>query len=185
MSKHLAERYCEHSNGRSTIERDLAERRPEIEKLPLLSQLTIAELLGYTQNVLLKDTDQFSMASALEVREPFFDYKLVEYVLTIPDEIKFPSYPKKLLVEAVAPLLPDEIVHRKKMGFVLPWQEWMKAELKDFCESRLRLLSDRGILRRDFVERRWKAFQDGRRGVLWSEFWHLVVLADWIERNEF
>jgi len=185
MSRHLAQRYCERSNGRSTIEKDLAERRTEIEKLPLLSQLTIAELVGYTQNVLLKDTDQFSMASALEVREPFFDYKLVEYVLAIPDEIKFPSYPKQLLVEAVAPLLPDEIVHRRKMGFVLPWQEWMKAELKDFCESRLRSLSDRGILRRDFVDRRWKAFQDGRRGVLWSEFWHLVVLADWMERNEF
>ncbi len=185
MSKHLAQRYCEHSNGRSTIEKDLAERRPEIEKLPLLSQFTIAELVGYTQNVLLKDTDQFSMASALEVREPFFDYKLVEYVLAIPDEIKFPSYPKKLLVEAVTPLLPDEVVHRKKMGFVFPWQNWMRNELRTFCESRLDILKQRELLDATQVDSRWRAFQENRNGILWSEFWHLIILADWIEKNDF
>jgi asparagine synthase (glutamine-hydrolysing) len=185
MSKQLAGRYTNNSNGRNTIENELRLRRAETESFPLLSQVTIAELIGYTQSVLLKDTDQFSMASALEVREPFFDYKLVEYVLGIPDSIKFPTYPKKLLVESVAPLLPDEIVHRKKMGFVMPWQQWMRTELRDLCEVRLNFLAEREILDRAFVQNRWMAFQKGNKNILWSEFWHLIVLADWIDRNGF
>ncbi len=51
--------------------------------LPLLSQVSIAEITTYMQNVLLRDTDQMSMAVALEVRVPFLDYELVEYVLGI------------------------------------------------------------------------------------------------------
>jgi asparagine synthase (glutamine-hydrolysing) len=51
----------------------------------LLSQFSIGEMTNYTLNVLLKDTDQFSMASSLEVREPFFDYKLVDYVMHLPE----------------------------------------------------------------------------------------------------
>ena len=87
----------------------------------MLSQVTMAELNGYTQHTLLKDTDQMSMAASLEVREPFFDHDLVEYVLNIPDSLKFPSTPKQLLVDSVADLLPAEIVHRKKQGFLMPW----------------------------------------------------------------
>lgn len=162
----------------------LSEKLAAIEKFPLLSQFSIGELLGYTQNVLLKDTDQFSMASALEVREPFFDYNLVEYVLRIPDEFKFPIYPKSLLVESIAPLLPDEIVHRKKMGFVLPFEKWMRNELKDFCEKRIENLAERRILNSDTLISQWKHFINNKNGVLWSHLWHLVVLSEWLENNE-
>ena len=55
----------------------------------IYSEYSIAELTHYTLDVLLKDTDQMSMRWALEIREPFFDYKLVEFLLTIPDNYKF------------------------------------------------------------------------------------------------
>ncbi len=167
------------------IQKDLRARLPDIEKLPLLSQFSIGELSGFTQNVLLKDTDQFSMASALEVREPFFDYKLVEYVLGIPDEFKYPKYPKSLLVESISPLLPDEVVHRKKMGFVLPWEKWMRNELREFCDKRLRYLGEREILNSEKLLSQWGQFLDNKNGVLWSHLWHLVVLSQWIEDNNF
>jgi len=185
MSKQTAGGYFQNSNGRSSLEKMLDEKRDAVAQFPLLSQISIAEMIGYTQNVLLKDTDQFSMASALEVREPYFDYLLVEYVLGIPDSIKFPKYPKSLLVESIAPLLPDEIVHREKKGFVLPWERWMRNELKDLCESRLRQLEERAIFAPGQLDRKWNAFQNGADGVRWSELWHLVVLADWLERNGF
>ena len=139
----------------------LEEKRDAVARFPLLSQISIAEMIGYTQNVLLKDTDQFAMASALEVREPYFDYLLVEYVLGIPDSIKFPKYPKSLLVESIAPLLPDEIVHREKKGFVLPFEQWMRNELKPLCESRLRSLDERGIFSPGRLDRKWNAFLTG------------------------
>jgi asparagine synthase (glutamine-hydrolysing) len=185
FSQQTLDEIYDYDHSDTSIQNILKEKQSEIEKFPLLSQYSIAELLGYTQNVLLKDTDQFSMASALEVREPFFDFQLVEYVLQIPDQIKFPKYPKSLLVEALSPMLPDEIVHRKKMGFVLPWEKWMRHELKDFCENRLKNLADREILNSDNLLERWKHFQNGSSSVLWSHFWHLIVLTEWLENNKF
>jgi asparagine synthase (glutamine-hydrolysing) len=119
------------------------------------------------------------------VREPFFDYQLVEYVLRIPDEIKFSKYPKSLLVEALPGMLPDKIVFRKKMGFVLPWEKWMRGPLRGFCQSRLENLAERGILDSGKLLLKWKNFRQGAGGVRWSELWHLVVLTDWLENNKF
>jgi asparagine synthase (glutamine-hydrolysing) len=185
MSRQTAQAYVPGTGNTHRIHHLLAEKRDAIARFPLLSQVTIAELLGYTQDVLLKDTDQFSMASALEVREPFFDYTLVEYVLHIPDALKFPTYPKSLLVESLAPLLPDEIVHRKKQGFVLPWAQWMRNELRGFCEGKLERLGERGILDPAQLNAQWTTFLQEKSGVRWSELWHLVVLSEWLDANGF
>ncbi len=185
LSEHIVDELAGTSDISSTIKGDLERRAEKISGFPLLSQFSIAELVGYTQNVLLKDADQFSMASALEVREPFFDYELVEYVLRVPDTFKYPSYPKKLLVESLAPLLPDSIVHRKKMGFVLPWEQWMRGELRAFCGERIGAIAGRGIVDGARLNRLWSDFLERRSGVLWSHLWHIVVLAEWLEQNDF
>lgn len=185
MSQQTVAAFTKTSNISLRFNEFLSEKQPEIEKFPLLSQFSIAEILGYTQNVLLKDTDQFSMASALEVREPFFDYKLVEYVLQIPDKFKYPKYPKSLLVESIYPLLPKEIVHRPKMGFVLPFDQWMKNDLKEFCQNRIENLADRSLFDNDILFRKWNDFLSGKNGVLWSHLWHLIVLTEWLENNKF
>jgi len=185
MSKKIVDDLSMFDKSDNDVEDLLRERASSIDGFPLFSQFTIAELLGYTQNVLLKDTDQFSMASALEVREPFFDYELVEYVLRIPDKIKFPKYPKSLLVESIAPMLPDEIVHRKKMGFVFPWEKWMRNELKVFCRSSLGNLAERGIVDGGKLMSKWDSFLNYRDGVLSSHLWHMVVLSAWLDNNGF
>ena len=181
LSYQLAGEYYKNGKHRILIEQQLSEKLADIERFPLLSQFTIAELLGYTQNVLLKDTDQFAMASALEVREPFFDYKLVEYVLQVPDAMKLSTTPKGLLVDSLGDLLPREIVHRPKMGFVLPFEKWMRGELREFCESRIEALAGRGVLDADRLRSKWQLFLDGR--VRWSELWHIIVLTEWLENN--
>lgn len=181
LSYQLAGEYYKNGSHRILIEQQLSEKLADIERFPLLSQFTIAELLGYTQNVLLKDTDQFAMASALEVREPFFDYKLVEYVLQVPDVMKLSTTPKGLLVDSLGDLLPREIVHRPKMGFVLPFEKWMRGELREFCETRIELMAARGVLDADRLRSKWQLFMDGR--VRWSELWHIIVLTEWLENN--
>ena len=105
--------------------------------LPLLSEVSVYELSTYMQNTLLRDTDQMSMASALEVRVPFLDHQLVEYVLSVSDEIKYPLTPKSLLTDSFKGLVPNEVIYRKKMGFVLPWTKWLKNELREFCVDRM------------------------------------------------
>lgn len=185
MSRKNVEEYCFGGHRENTVRGMIEERADQIAQFPLLSQFSIAELLGYTKDVLLKDTDQFSMASSLEVREPFFDYRLVEYVLHIPDRLKHPRHPKSLLVESVAPLLPDEIVHRKKMGFALPWEKWMRNELNEFCRDRIDSLAERSVVDPDALLGNWRDFNTASNGVAWSQLWHLVVLADWLKKNEF
>lgn len=149
----------------------------------LISRVSVLEIATYMQNVLLRDTDQMSMAHALEVRVPFLDYQLVEYVLNLQDEYKFPHTPKKLLVDAMGDLLPPEIVNRPKMGFVLPWKHWMKKELRGFCEERLNWLSANGVLEKSGVEQLWHDFLKDDPHISWSRLWPLVVLGDWMERN--
>ena len=99
-------------------------------RYPLISKISALEIETYLQNVLLRDADQMGMANSLEIRVPFLDHNLVEYVLSLPNELKFPSSPKKLLIDSTNGWIPDEIIQRKKMGFILPWESWMKNELR-------------------------------------------------------
>ncbi|MBI3511430.1 MAG: asparagine synthase (glutamine-hydrolyzing) [Bacteroidetes bacterium] len=149
----------------------------------LLSRVSMLEIGTYMQNVLLRDTDQMAMAHALEVRVPFLDYKLVEYVLSLPDEIKYPSTPKKLLVDSLGDLLPREIVDRPKMGFTFPWKNWMKNELKSFCEVRLHSLGERKYFNAKGLDELWKKFLQDDPRVTWSRVWPLVALAHWLNKN--
>ena len=168
----------------SSIAAQLPARAAGIHKLPLLSQVTAAEYIGYTQNTLLKDTDQMGMASSLEIREPFFDQDLVEYVMAIPDAFKTPVYPKSLLVESLKPMLPDEVVFRKKQGFVFPWNEWMKKELFNFCDQHISRMAERGFIRGDQLRAAWKSFIKGNPNIRWQEIWLFIILEYWMEKNE-
>ncbi len=107
-------------------------KKSETDKQHVLSRVSLFEIQTYMQNILLRDADQMSMAVALEVRVPFLDYQLVEFALSVKDEYKYPHTIKKLLVDSLGDLLPDNIVNRPKMGFVLPWKDWLKRRFKRF-----------------------------------------------------
>jgi asparagine synthase (glutamine-hydrolysing) len=152
----------------------------------VLAQISFAEARTYMHDVLLRDTDQMSMAHALEVRVPLLDHRLVETVMSLPDSAKQPNgTPKRLLVEALDGLLPDSIVNRPKQGFVLPFEDWMRGPLRGLCETRLgdRGLAGRGLFTPDALGHLWQSFVDGRREVTWSRLWTLVVLDSWLDAN--
>ncbi|MCC7501794.1 MAG: hypothetical protein IT229_04650 [Flavobacteriales bacterium] len=153
------------------------------DRLPYLSQVSLAEMGTYMQNVLLRDTDQMSMAHALEVRVPFLDHDLVEFVLGVNDEQKFPHSPKQLLVESLGELLPSSIVNRPKMGFTLPWAAWMRSELRSYCSSRLEALGRKESFDARAIDALWNRFLGGDKLVPWGRVWHLVVLSDWLDRH--
>jgi len=167
----------------TAIQNELINKEEHLHAMPLLSQISAADYIGYTQQTLLKDTDQMSMAVSLEVREPFFDQDLVEFVLAVPDSLKKPAYPKSLLVESLKPLLPDEIVFRKKKGFLFPWDMWMKSELKSFCDEQIKNISSRSFIDGDRLNNYWKCFLKGDENIRWIEIWLFVVLGYWLEKN--
>ena len=171
-------------NSPECIDGQLRARSGSIHRLPLLSQVSVAEYLGYTQHTLLKDTDQMGMAASLEVREPFFDQDLLEFVLAIPDRLKKPAYPKSLLVESLKPLLPDEVVHRRKQGFLFPWPVWLRNELRSFGEGLIHRMAGRPFVNGDKLLNYWQRFQAGDKNVRWSELWLFIVLEYWLEKNK-
>jgi asparagine synthase (glutamine-hydrolysing) len=152
--------------------------------LPLLSRVSLAEMNSYMQHVLLRDADQMSMAHSLEVRVPFLDHRLVEYVLSVGDDMKYPHTPKKLLTDSVGDLIPREIIDRPKMGFTFPWALWMKGELRPLCVENLNYLGAMGHFRPGAVDRLWQQFLAGDPAVTWSRVWPLVVLGHWARTHE-
>jgi asparagine synthase (glutamine-hydrolysing) len=146
--------------------------------------ISYLEITHYLQNMLLRDTDMMSMSHPLEVRVPFMDHKLVEYMFSMPTQHKkLSTTPKALLVDSMNPSLPDSIVHRKKMGFTLPFEPWMRGAMKPEIESVL--LSNvkplQNLVSQASVESIWKQFLAGK--ISWSRPWALYVLKRWVDKN--
>jgi asparagine synthase (glutamine-hydrolysing) len=154
----------------------------------IVNQISTLELNGYMTNTLLRDTDAMSMAHSLEVRVPFVDTKLEDYVLSLPGEWKLrarSSVPKPLLADAVADLLPRDFLARPKMGFTLPFEKWLQRNLRTEVSSVLRdssRLAPAGVDAKA-VEKVWDDFLVKPRAIGWSRPWSLYVLAQWCEIN--
>ncbi len=167
----------------SGIRQELILEKKTMQKYDTLSQYSIAEYMGYSSSTLLKDADQMSMAVGLEIREPFFDYRLVEYMLALPNEYKMNTTPKQLLADVMEPLLPKEITSRKKKGFVLPWKHWMQNELFSFCETQLIEFANREFVQKQNLLTYWKRFIKNDPNISWIELWQFVVLNHWMNKN--
>jgi asparagine synthase (glutamine-hydrolysing) len=153
-------------------------------QLDAFNRVSLSELRTYMLNTLLRDTDVFSMAHGLEVRVPFLDREVVEYVARLPGHLKAGRGPKSLLVGSLTDILPSEVIRRRKMGFSLPLEHWMRDSLRDDIDDALRDSSFGGplasLLDPDAVGDTWKAFQAGRVG--WARAWSLYVLKSWGQR---
>ena len=147
------------------------------------AQISWAELTGYMRRMLLRDADQMSMAVSLEMRVPFLDHELVEYVLGLPVAVK-KRYAgvKGLLVEACRDLLPASVYNRPKAGFVLPMKQWMRGPLAKFVEDGLDETVARHLLPEVFVKEMRDTFQRDR--LHWTRLWSLVVLGHYAKRRQ-
>ena len=151
-----------------------------------VNRVSYLESRCYMLNTLLRDSDFMSMSQGLEVRVPLIDHQLAKSVLALPGKLKLNGTPKKLLVEALAGSLPDEIVHRPKRGFTLPFEHWLRQELRPEIAPALEAKRfDHGplggILKGNEVERVWNQFLEGK--VSWTRPWAVYVLQKWCEMN--
>lgn len=98
--------------------------------LTTLQRISIFEIKNYLNNTLLRDSDINSMANSLEIRPIFLDHKLIEFALCIPDEYKiYKNTQKKILVDYLRGLVPNEVLDSKKKGFEFPFIIWMNGVL--------------------------------------------------------
>src|SRR5262249_39618134 len=118
--------------------------------------------------------DRASMAHSLEVRTPFLDYEFVEWVSKLPTALKLKGGTgKHVLKEALRPLLPEDVLFRKKMGFAVPIDVWFRKSLNERIGGALRAphLRDSGIFDPSYLERLVREHSSGQRNhsaPLWS-----------------
>jgi asparagine synthase (glutamine-hydrolysing) len=173
----------ENSRSRASW-RWLADSALQSASLDAFTAVSWLELRSYLLNTLLRDTDAMSMRNSLEVRVPFLDTPLVEYVLALPDSAKLDrSRPKALLIRAMADLLPQEIVEQTKRTFTFPWERWLRGQLGERVSAGLNDWSSalEPHVSREFAAAVWKSFLRGR--TTWSRPWSLYVLNEWVKRN--
>jgi len=142
------------------------------------------ETRTYMASTLLRDTDSVSMARSLEVRVPLLDTPLVEFVSSLSDAARTQSgVSKGLLREAMAGLIPGEILSQKKRTFTLPWEEWLRTSLKTRVETSLKDLAP--VLGNELnalgVQSVWDNFLNAQ--TTWSRPWSLYVLNEWCRRH--
>lgn len=160
----------------------MAARAPFADGTNAMSYL---ELTGYMRNTLLRDSDGMSMAHSLEIRVPFVDVEVARYVLGLPGEWKLGGRPKGLLLDAMEGRVPDYVWNRPKMGFTLPFADWMLGGLREEITAALedREAMEACGLRREEAGRIWREYQAAPGRWRWSRPWSLFVLARWTKEN--
>jgi asparagine synthase (glutamine-hydrolysing) len=144
------------------------------------------ELRTYMADVLLRDSDAMSMRHSLELRVPFVDRPLLEWLWRQPAAFKFDARaPKSALREALGDLLPARLAAGPKRGFTLPFGVWMKRELRPFLDETFSDASVErcGFLATDAVQRLWGGFLGGADTREWSRVWSLAVLIAFANRR--
>jgi asparagine synthase (glutamine-hydrolysing) len=149
-----------------------------------INEVSRLELRGYMTDLLLRDTDFMSMASSLEVRVPFVDKWVVRHAFQMqgPWKIKGKT-PKPLLLDSMRGAIPGFVWNRPKMGFVLPFDRWMKSTLHAEIEETLRTVSfaRKTGLAPDSIAGVWRSYQGGQ--VRWTKPWTLFVLLRWCRQH--
>ena len=149
-----------------------------------LNRLLYLDMKLYMESDILVKVDRASMANSLEVRVPLLNRVLLDYVNTLPVDLKLRRFTRKyIFTEALRGKIPNEIIDRPKKGFGMPIAKWLRGELKDLAletlsEPRLR---QAGLFDPSHVQRLMSDHLDGRcdnRKQLWS----LLVFQLWFDR---
>jgi asparagine synthase (glutamine-hydrolysing) len=166
-------------------ERPLQDSLRRAQSLDPINRVSYLEARCYMLNTLLRDSDFMSMAHGLEVRVPLIDHHLARQLMALPGSWKFHAgTPKPLLVQALQGQLPNEIIHRPKRGFTLPFEHWLRGALRPAIECAFAKIEDGPLgetINAPAARRVWEDFLQGKTS--WSRPWALYVLLCWCEQN--
>ena len=146
----------------------------------VLGQLLYTDVKTYLLELLMKQ-DQMSMSTSIESRVPFLDHKLVEFASRLPERLKLSGFTtKRILREAVRGVLPDSILTRPKMGFPVPFSNWVRGAWNGVAADVLldRRARERGLMQPAAVAALLESHRFGRRSG-GDALWALLNLELW------
>ncbi len=148
------------------------------------------QALFYTDSqIILKDTffekvDKSTMANSIEVRVPFIDKDLTEFMLSVPAELKVKNgISKYLLKKSLEGTVPDKILYGKKTGFSVPYSYWLKNDLEEYFLSQISTSHAMEILDRDELIKMFNIHKSNK-GNYGYILWKTLILAIWINKQD-
>jgi len=139
----------------------------------------------YMQNEILTKVDRASMFNSLEVRSPFLDVNVINFINSLPDKFKIKFFKRKyILKEAMKNKLPEEIIKRKKQGFGVPLARWFKAELKELLLDTLseKNIKEENIFNYQYIRKIIEEHQSNKIDHS-KELWTLLSYKLWQQNN--
>jgi len=146
----------------------------------LLERMLYVDTKTWLPDDLLVKADKMTMANSVELRVPFLDHKLLEFAAQLPRDQKVRGLTTKYLAKkALAKHVPDEILQRRKVGFPVPYEAWLRNDLRNWVNGILRdsKTVSRGYFQQKTIE---NLIQRHQLGAAYSkEIFALVVLELW------
>lgn len=177
----LFNRKAKETMGNNNIFEDI-DNHPKYENK--WNDLIYQYLKFYLMDDILVKTDRSSMSYSLEVRAPFLDYKLVDYINSLPVKFKLKgNRTKYILKKLMKGKLPGGILNRKKQGFALPVAEWLRGDLKEFCDETLsqKNMDKIGLFDYNYIEK-LKREHFSKKNNHKQKLWALLVFTLWHNR---
>lgn len=138
------------------------------------------------QNDMLVKVDSMSMANSLEVRSPLLDYRLVNFLFSLPVSYKITGADqKKILRDSVAHLLPNEVITRKKHGFEVPLLKWFQGDLRETIENKWlndKKIEEQGIFNVEAVKELKRKVFSNSPGDSVARVWGLIAFQHWYKK---
>jgi asparagine synthase (glutamine-hydrolysing) len=117
----------------------------------LVSRMLYVDTKTWLPDDLLIKADRMTMANSLELRVPLLDHKLLEFAATLPSNFKVHGFTTKYIAKrALSKQIPSEIIERKKAGFPVPYENWLRTDLRDSIHD---VLLDRETLGRGYFKK--------------------------------
>ena len=136
----------------------------------------------YMGSQLLRDIDNFSMAHSIEVRSPFLDHELFEFVYQLPASFKTEAGKSKpLLAKSLPNTLPNNVLGAPKRGFTFPVEIWLKERLQSSFEDCVLDESNAIFWKLDRVRYLWQLYLEGK--LHWSIPWQFYAFSRWVNAN--
>jgi asparagine synthase (glutamine-hydrolysing) len=137
-------------------------------------------------NDMLTKVDMMSMANSLEVRVPFLDHDLVNFVFSLPQEYKIDRHNrKKVLKDAFRDLLPSDLHNRSKQGFEVPLLKWFRSELQDTITNKWldeEYIAEQNIFDPATIVKLKKQLFSNNPGDVHAQIWSIAVFQHWYKR---
>ena len=144
-----------------------------------LSRLQYLDIKTYLVDDILVKVDRASMANSLEVRCPILDHRFMELVARIPSSLKLKNgHGKYIFKKALSPMVPEEVLARRKQGFAVPLSAWFRGDLRNFSADIIDGPDPLGVLNSKVVESLWNKHQSGNRDYS-TPLWTILMYRLW------